>query len=868
MNGEARQYLITFLATLKGDKAVTTGLQQMQSALNKEAKTAGVATKQTQSFDDVLMKAGKRALIVAPVWLALRSAMMLLIRTFTDMVKANLDLETGMARIRTVMQGTAQEIDASMSVIERKIRDTASKTSLSLKELSEAFYFLKTSNLSTIEAMSAFEPTVNAMIGTGVGAKEMARAIAGAFNTMGDTMDDNLTSVEKFTKIADILSYTFATQDVEMRELVQSYEKLAPFAQNLGDSFEDLITFLGFLNTHMLRAGRAGRLTARAVLQLTKNSQKLAQEFGITFDPSKPLSLLKMIEMLNGELDTTGRLSAENLNKLRKVFETRGLAPIGLSLRDFEGLSDALAKAKIEADGFAQKIADIRMDTVTAQMKRMQNNIANLGGEFFASAIGAGDVVESFKELNDLLDDARSYARALGDAFGWLAYNLAVLGIASDITKDKISQWKQVLASIMPAFIPFLNQTQEYNETQEEMRKSQLKLKSPVEFLEDQLKVEQDITNKRTENIGLLKKDENGKNKVLLNLKQQKEEETYIINLMKTMGAEQLDIARYKLDSLEILRAQMTDEEYALELQKRQNDVLEAQVKFREKIKDTISTAELDLMKTMGASELQILRHKRDQIEADRELVGESQTLINLAENRRQLQLAIAKETKDEKETVTDLAFKYSQANDEEKKMLERFFELRKLDPSDLADKWKMNMFDKDVITKYWNTFSQEGRDAIAEIIVDTNKLNIERKRKGGIYPFEVRRMEGEAPSPTIPADFEQKITQDIPQSFWATWLTQEEIALNKFAEDFRLASTGVPRKFVKPGFENFEERRKVQKQFSELGINISIENISVDVDPKKIAEEAGEQVKIKVQRILEEDTTLNKLSKNIRDKL
>ena len=83
----------------------------------------------------MLVKLSKRALIVAPIWMAIRSAMMLVIRTVAKMVKANLDLEEGMARIRTVMQGTSAEIDANLTVIERTIRDVASNSSASLKEL-------------------------------------------------------------------------------------------------------------------------------------------------------------------------------------------------------------------------------------------------------------------------------------------------------------------------------------------------------------------------------------------------------------------------------------------------------------------------------------------------------------------------------------------------------------------------------------------------------------------------------------------------------------------------------------------------------------------------------------------------------------
>jgi len=120
---DQKNYILSIQATLKGDKVVLSGLQQIEGVTQKFKKTVDVAGKGTQNFNDILLKASQRALIVAPIWLAIRSAMMLALATISDMVKANMDLEEGMARIQTVMQGTAGEIEAQMVGIKRTIVD-------------------------------------------------------------------------------------------------------------------------------------------------------------------------------------------------------------------------------------------------------------------------------------------------------------------------------------------------------------------------------------------------------------------------------------------------------------------------------------------------------------------------------------------------------------------------------------------------------------------------------------------------------------------------------------------------------------------------------------------------------------------------
>lgn len=831
MTNQARQYLVSFLATIQGEKAVVTGLRQMEGAVGKYKKQAGLATGKTQSFNDVLKKAGSRALLVAPVWLALRAVMMLVIRTIGNMVRANLDLEEGMARIRTVMQGTSAEIDANMSVIERKIRDVASKTSQSLKQLAEAFYFLKTANLTAEEAMAGFEPVVNAMIGTGNSAKDMARAVAGMFNTMGNQMDETMTVTEKFTKIADVLTYTYATQDVQMSELTASYEKLAPYVAGLDDDFTDLVTMLGYLNTRLLRGGRTGRLTGRAILQLSKNAKQLAHEFGVTFDPNQPMSFITTLEKINEKMSGATKLTAKEGEALQKVFATRGGVAIRLLLQDFEDFTENLKRAREEADGFAEKMADIRMDTITAQMKRMENNFANLSGEFFATAIGAGDVVEAIKELNDWMESIRPNVRATGDAIGWVAYNLTQSALAFELLM-KSGSWRKYT---------------------EEHAKMQLGLKSPADYLQDVLKREQEVAKKRKEQSVLSEGTQKVEEERIQTLKEEKEEQSKIVSLLKTMGAHELDIARYKLNSLELSTITRTEEEYKLELQKRQNNVLEAQGKIRQEIYTNFMSAEVDLLKTMGASEMQILRHKKDQIEANRELMDKTQYLMALSDNRRKTQIAIANELQKEKDIATDLAMQYYKADEIERNRLKRFFELRKLEPDDLSEAWEDNMFDRSVIDEYWKQFSDKGRQAVSEVIAEMFDLDIEKSRKGGIYPFESTKLEGEGKQPLIPQDFEDKLTQDIPKSFWDNWLTSEEIAMQKFAEDFKLIGTSATG-YLKAGSLSPKQtgaREKIQSQLAKEGITIPIENIHVNLPENsldRVAEETAKQIEEKLK--------------------
>ena len=55
----------------------------------------------------------------------------------------------------------------------------------------------------------------------------------------------------------------------------------------------------------------------------------------------------------------------------------------------------------------------------------------------------------------------------------------------------------------------------------------------------------------------------------------------HLTTLMKEKGASNLEIAKYKLQALKNVEYLYTKEEYGLELTKRQNDLIEAQLQYR-----------------------------------------------------------------------------------------------------------------------------------------------------------------------------------------------------------------------------------------------------------------------------------------------
>ncbi len=580
-----KQYLISFLATMQGDKMVVKQLRGIERTQGKVTKSTTKASKATQNYAQTMGILVKRALLVIPVWLLLRTAFMGVIRLIGSMVSGFLDLEDGLARIQTVVHGTAKVVEAQMALIKNQIKDVAVKTRVPLKELTETFYFLRTASLTTAEAMSAFEHTVDAMTGTGIKGKEMARAIAGVYNTMGKAILEGASASEKFKKIADILTFTYATQDVQMDELIQGYTKLAPFIAGLSDSFSDLVTMIGWLNTKMLRAGRTGRLTARAFLQITKNADKLAKIFGVTFDPNEPLNFMNIMGDINEKLKIQGKLTAQQTEALRQVFATRALTPVQLIIQDYDDLVEAQKQAVEEAENFAKRMAELKMDTVRGQMERMTNIKKVLFEDMVSAHMGAGDMAEGMKLLADGLENSRDMAEGLGLALRFIGVNLSKLAL------DFKELAKQPLAILF--YPPALDRYFKGIADAGIAYKSLGQLEDEREAKKKQYAEDADI--KEKEKLELQQMELKQQEELLAGEKLRGAELKHQISILKIAGATEKEIAMFRIESLEAERAiGMPDAEFRVQQQLRLNALIQAELKDKQAVRKVIQGMYVD----------------------------------------------------------------------------------------------------------------------------------------------------------------------------------------------------------------------------------------------------------------------------------
>jgi len=875
---DSKNYIISVQAVLKGDKLVVSGLQQIEGATKKFSQTMVVGGEKTQDFNDILVKAGQRALIVAPIWLAIRSAMMLALSTVSAMIQANMDLEEGMSRIQTVMFGTGAEIEAQMAGIKRTILDTSLTTRVSIKDLTEAFYFLKTSALTAEEALAGFQPLVNIITGTNVKAMEASRGLAGMYNTLGNSLGSNLSVTEKMNKIADVLTYTYAKQDVEMGELIAGYSKVAPYLVGLSDSFTDVVTSIGFLNTHMLRGARAGTLTAQTILNLSKSSKELASVFGITFDSNKPIGLISIIGQMKKALGDTTVITKAQGDALFKIFNIRGGTTPRIFLSYFDKWNEDLIDANKNAEGYAKKIASIRMNTVTSQMAEMSNILGVLTNDFISGVYGVGDFALALKQINEQITTIRPNIEGLGIGIGWVGEQVG----------RSMAMWSFLLSGNlkMMKFSPAVRSLGEFIDAQqksvavakedEKIRKADAeKTKIQTEFkinaqklYDEELKNTYAIMKANGANeldVQKAKVEEFAKAEAKLNrlaeIQRQIEVLAKTANITEQKAtnafAEELAIQ----ESIKTVRDNFGSQaDYELAQIQTQNKLLVEQIEYRKKITETLQTVGLDLLKATGVQESVIITMKMRELDLNRK-IGDDANYIAQKEALRLSRIqAIVSEKLKERQAQASLILDYQKADENERSRIRRIIELRKMSTREVETQYETNAFDANLIKGNLDKFSEEVKEMVTKKFAEEFKLGVLEDKKD-IVEEGAKDRDPQLSENTMALQELTRIMVAISQGSVINAQTAGiPLALNQTTGQYKLPPAEEAYTAPVPLPPGSGYGRKASGEYVNADKSRNSLNLLVELDVKGLKEEMNNVIGDRVKKLIDTDPILQKL--------
>ncbi len=459
-------FLAKIKLVLEGKDKVVSGLQQTQQAAQQLSKTKvttmfdkqglatgkqieetftkiGTATKGASTGTGDFERAMRRALVVAPVWMAIRQGIQFVTQGLQEGIQYLVQFETQMFKLQQSLKaiGVTTNLDALREQFVKLSQSTGKSTAEIAKNYTE---FIKI-HLSVQDAMAATTAATQLQDITFSNNESIIRAVALGYKIYGDTLGKNLTAEQKSTQIAAELYSASQKNLVSIEELSSEFNTFVATGDAVGLTLEQTIGLLATLNSEGVKNITGLRTALFRTFTDTKN---IAKEFGLTITPNtKPFEIFIAI-----------------LERLRTAAKVGNIQLLGQALGEIFGkggrggtanvkiLSDALDALKKSigttfttesVNNFNEAIKEVDK-TLPHQIELWENLKKQTFENFVIGIIGGKDFAGAIQNLNDLMQNqAIPIAKQFGENLKAIGLAVGTLGIGTfyDIT-TKILQFK------------------------------------------------------------------------------------------------------------------------------------------------------------------------------------------------------------------------------------------------------------------------------------------------------------------------------------------------------------------------------------------------------------------------------------------
>ena len=296
-------------------------------------------------------------------------------------LKVATDFEKAMSGVQAITGATGAEFE--------KLRETAidlgATTAFSSGEVAEAMTEMAKAGWSTTQIIDGMAGVLDATAASGESLATVSTIVADAITGFGLSAKDS-------ARVADLMTQAANSGTIGVSDLGESYKYVAPLAQPIGLSIEDVTTALSAMSMAGIKGSQAGTSLRTVLANMAKPSDTVAnamEDLGIEIANAD--GSFKSLD----EIITIMRTSFNGLTDDQKAYYATALAgKEGMSglislLNLTQEEYDALTASMNNCTGVAGETAEVMQDN-------LQSKVEQLGGALESLAIKLSEYVIPF----------------------------------------------------------------------------------------------------------------------------------------------------------------------------------------------------------------------------------------------------------------------------------------------------------------------------------------------------------------------------------------------------------------------------------------------------------------------------------------
>lgn len=337
-------------------------------------------------------------------------------------VKMSSDFESAMSKVQAISGATGTDLEA----LNKKAQELGATTAFSASEVAAGMTEMAKAGWTSQQIIEGMEGVLNAASASGEGLANVSTIVADAITGFG-------MEAKEATKLADLLTQAANSGTIDINDLGESYKYIAPVANAMGHSVEDVTTALSAMSMAGIKGSQAGTSLRTMLTRMVKPTDDVAgamEELGLELTNSDGTfkSLDDIVAMMRGSF--SGLTDEQKTYYATVLAGQEGMSGL-LSLLNLTAEEyDAIGESMDNAGGIAKQTADTMLDNLSGQVTILKSSLEGLAIQF-------GEIILPY--LKQFVD--------------WLQRLIVKFQSLTPEQKEQIVKWGVFAAAIGPVLL-------------------------------------------------------------------------------------------------------------------------------------------------------------------------------------------------------------------------------------------------------------------------------------------------------------------------------------------------------------------------------------------------------------------------------
>lgn len=281
----------------------------------------------------------------------------------SDVLNTFNGFEEGMSGVRALTSAT----DSEFLLLRETAKSLGASTSFSASQAAEGMQNLASAGFTVNEIVAAMPGMLDLAASSG-------EDLAVASDIAATTLRGFGLEASKAGHVADVLAEVSARTNAAVSDTGEAMKYIAPVANAMGLSLEEVAASIGFLSDAGIKGSQAGTTLRSAFTRLAKPTEDMLEvmdSLNLSFydTDGKMKSISNIVGMLNTEM--AGLTDAEKQNALVTLFGQEALSGMMVLMEAGPEKIAELTKSLEECDGAASKMSQTRLDNLAGDIEEL-----------------------------------------------------------------------------------------------------------------------------------------------------------------------------------------------------------------------------------------------------------------------------------------------------------------------------------------------------------------------------------------------------------------------------------------------------------------------------------------------------------------